>query len=79
MNSPQPRHAKLFKNGNNQAVRIPREFDLPGSDALIYREGDRLIVEAAKPLSLKTLFAGWKPLQEGLPAIADPAPEPVDL
>lgn len=24
------RHVKLFKNGRNQAVRIPREFELPG-------------------------------------------------
>lgn len=24
------RHVKLFRNGRNQAVRIPREFELPG-------------------------------------------------
>ena len=28
------RHVKLFKNGRNQAVRIPREFELPGEDAV---------------------------------------------
>ena len=28
------RHVKLFKNGRNQAVRIPREFELPGEDEL---------------------------------------------
>lgn len=39
------RHVKLFKNGANQAVRIPREFELPGTDALIHREGNRLILE----------------------------------
>ena len=27
------RRVKLFKNGRNQAVRIPREFELPGPDA----------------------------------------------
>jgi hypothetical protein len=28
------RHVKLFKNGRNQAVRIPREFELPGEAAI---------------------------------------------
>jgi antitoxin VapB len=27
------RHVKLFKNGRNQAARIPREFELPGEEA----------------------------------------------
>lgn len=39
------RHVKLFKNGANQAVRIPKEFELPGTDALMHREGNRLILE----------------------------------
>jgi hypothetical protein len=33
------RHVKLFKNGRNQAVRIPREFELPGEDAVIRKKG----------------------------------------
>ncbi len=41
------RAVKLFRNGANQAVRIPKEFGLPGVDALIHREGDRLIIEPA--------------------------------
>ncbi len=40
------RAVKLFRNGANQAVRIPKEFELPGTDALIHREGNRLILEA---------------------------------
>jgi antitoxin VapB len=43
------RAVKLFRNGANQAVRIPKEFELPGTDALIHREGDKLIIEPAKP------------------------------
>lgn len=39
------RAVKLFRNGANQAVRIPKEFELPGTDALIHREGNRLILE----------------------------------
>jgi antitoxin VapB len=43
------RHVRLFRNGANQAVRIPKEFELPGQDAVMRREGDRLIIEAVKP------------------------------
>lgn len=39
------RAVKLFRNGANQAVRIPKEFELPGTDARMYREGNRLILE----------------------------------
>jgi antitoxin VapB len=41
------RHVKVFKNGRNQAVRIPREFELPGEDAIMRKEGERLIIEPA--------------------------------
>lgn len=43
------RHVKLFKNGRNQAVRIPREFELPGEDAIMRKEGEKLIIEVAPP------------------------------
>lgn len=39
------RAVKLFRNGANQAVRIPKEFELPGTDAVMHREGNRLILE----------------------------------
>jgi antitoxin VapB len=42
------RHVKLFRNGRNQAVRIPVEFELPGSEAIIHRDGDRLIIEPVR-------------------------------
>jgi antitoxin VapB len=73
------RHVKLFKNGRNQAVRIPREFELPGADAIMHRDGDRLIIEAAPPRSLLSVLAALSPLDEGFPEIDDPVPGPVDL
>jgi antitoxin VapB len=39
------RHIKLFKDGRNQALRIPREYELPGNEAVIRKEGSRLILE----------------------------------
>jgi antitoxin VapB len=36
-------HVKVSKNGRNQAVRIPREFEFSGEEAIMRKEGDRLI------------------------------------
>ena len=74
------RHVKLFKNGRNQAVRIPREFELPGEDAIMRKEGDKLIIEsAAPPKSLLELLDEWEPIEDEFPEINDPPPEPVDF
>ena len=73
------RHVKLFKNGRNQAVRIPREFELPGEDAIMRKEGNRLIIEPAPPKSLLVLLATLAPLDEDFPQISDPPPEPVEF
>jgi antitoxin VapB len=73
------RHVKLFKNGRNQAVRIPREFELPGEDAVIHKEGQRLIIEPAPPQSLLAVLASLPTLDEEFPPIQDLPAEPVDL
>ena len=73
------RHVKLFRNGRNQAVRIPREFELPGEDAVIRKEGGRLIVELSPPKSLVELLDRLEPIDEEWPEIDDPPPEPVDF
>ena len=73
------RHVKVFKNGRNRAVRIPREFEFPGEDALIRKEGKKLIIEPAPQKSLLTVLKTLRPIPEDLPPIPDPQPEPVDL
>lgn len=73
------RHVKLFKNGRNQAVRIPREFELPGEDAIIRKEGNRLVIEAAAPKSLLAVLASLSPLDEEFPVIDDPHPDTIDI
>jgi antitoxin VapB len=73
------RHVKLFKNGRSQAVRIPREFELPGEDAIMRKENGKIVIEAAPPRSLLALLATLDPLEEDFPEIDDPTAEPVDL
>ena len=73
------RHIKLFRNGRNQALRIPREFELPGRDAILRKEGSRLIVEPIPLRSLLAVLAGLRQLNEKFPAIAELPVEPVEL
>ncbi len=73
------RHVKIFKNGRSQAVRIPREFELPGEDAIMRKEDGRLIIEAAPPASLLALLRTLPELDETFPPIEDAPPEPFDL
>ncbi len=63
------RHVRLFRNGRNQALRIPREFELEGDEALIRKEGDRLIVEPIRKGRLLAVLASLGPLTEPFPDI----------
>jgi antitoxin VapB len=73
------RVARLFKNGSNQALRIPREFELPGNEVLIHKEGDRLIVEPAPKKSLVELLASLEPIDDEFPEIEELPIEDVEL
>lgn len=74
------RPIKLRRNGPNQSVEIPREFELPGEDAIIRKEGDKLIIEPAKAKNnLLEWLATLEPIEDEFPEIDDPPPDPVDL
>jgi antitoxin VapB len=61
------RKVRLFKNGRNQAVRIPVEFELPGDTALMHREGNRLVIEPIRKTGLLALLATLDPIDEDFP------------
>ncbi len=64
------RRARLFRNGRNQAVRIPRKFELPGQEVVIRKDGDRLILEPVREYNdLAELLASWEPLDEEFPNV----------
>lgn len=73
------RHVKLFKNGRNQAVRIPREFELPGEHAIMRKEGERLIIEAIPAKSLLAILATLAQIDDDFPPIPELAIDPVEL
>lgn len=68
------RHVRLFRNGSNQAVRIPVEFELPGDEAIIHRDGERLIIEPLRKRGLLALLSSMTLTAETSPAIDDPVP-----
>ena len=49
------RTARLFRNGKNQAVRLPRAFEMEASEVIIRKQGASLI------LTPKPLFQGENP------------------
>ena len=73
------RRVRLFRNGRNQAVRIPVEFELPGNEAIMHRQGDQLVLEPVRRRGLAALLKTMKPLDEDFPEIADPAPRREDV
>ena len=75
----QQRRVSLFRNGRNQVVRIPKDMEFPGDEAVMRKEGDRLILEPVHPASLLALLKTLTPIEEDFADIEDAAPEPVHL
>ena len=48
---------KIFMTGRSQAVRLPKEFRLPGSEVKITRQGDGLFIEPKQKKKMTT--AEW--------------------
>ena len=75
------RHVRLFRNGRNQAVRIPREFEFEGQEVIMRREEGRLILEPLPQPGLLATLRRLQPLPEealadwdaGLPGLDDVA------
>lgn len=75
------RQVSLFRNGRNQAVRIPREFEIDGTQAIMRKEGNRLIIEPIpnRNQALLDLLASWEPLDEDFPEIEELPLEDEDI
>ena len=71
---PERKRVKLFRNGRYQAVRVPVKFELPGNEAIMHRDGDRLIIEPVRKRGLIALLKTMKPLKEKYLKIDDAVP-----
>ncbi|MHB1145654.1 MAG: antitoxin [Thiobacillus sp.] len=63
------RHVRFFRNGRNQALRIPREFELDAEEAIIRREDDRLVIEPVRKKGLLATLASLPALNDDFPDI----------
>lgn len=71
------RYVRIFRNGRNQAVRIPREFEFDADEAVLRREGDSLLLTPVRPKSLLAALARLERLDEAFVLVDDPRPGPV--
>lgn len=65
------RRVRLFRIGRNQALRIPRGFEFDGAEAVLWRDGDRLVVEPVRQGRLLALLARLPPLLDEFPDVDD--------
>lgn len=76
---PYERHVKLFRNGRNQALRIPKELELEGNEAIIRKEGNMLIIEPVRKTHLLALLDSWNTLEEEFPDVDEGLPPADDI
>jgi antitoxin VapB len=77
-NSEEVKTARLFRNGANQAIRIPREFELPGTHVTIRRVAGTLVIESIEAthpqgsvVALLAALATLAPITETFPNVDD--------
>jgi len=76
--APAKRRARLFRNGRNQAVRIPRDFEFQGDEVFLRREDGLLILEPIPKRSrLLEVLGGLKEIDEKFPDV-DAGLQPLD-
>ena len=63
------RNARVFRNGRNQAIRIPREFELLADEVQIRNEGNTLVIVPVQKSSLLAMLAGMDPLDVDFPDV----------
>jgi len=73
------RHVRLFRNGTNQAVRIPRDMELDADEAILRREGNRLVLEPLPASPLLALLATLKPVDDAFPDVDAGLPRTDDI
>lgn len=71
------RHVRFFRSGRNQAIRIPREFEMDAEEAIIRREDDRLVIEPIRKPGLLATLSKLPALNEAFPDVDEDLP-PLD-
>ncbi len=71
--------AKVFRSGNSQAVRLPKEFQVEANEVEIFRRGDEIVLRP-RPRSWDQYFKHGRRFTEDFPdRIEDHSPEERDV
>lgn len=71
--------AKLFQNGRSQAVRLPKQFRFGGTEVLIWREGERVVLQKKKKEHWKQGFWDSFVQDADFPILQSSAPQDFSL
>ncbi|MEP6670349.1 MAG: AbrB/MazE/SpoVT family DNA-binding domain-containing protein [Chthoniobacter sp.] len=63
--------AKLFQHGGSQAVRLPKAFRFEGTEVVIEKRGDEVVLKPNRKPKLKTLNDVARYMRENFPQGAD--------
>ncbi|ODN41535.1 AbrB/MazE/SpoVT family DNA-binding domain-containing protein [Piscirickettsia litoralis] len=55
--------SRIFKSGNSQAVRLPKEMRLDGDEVIIHRLGDALLIQP--------VYETWLDVYNHMPDVSD--------
>ena len=69
--------AKVFKSGNSQAIRLPKEFRLQVKEVELVRQGEDILIRQPKKLTLMDAFNALRSMPEDFFAEGrhDPPPQ----
>jgi len=73
------RKVSFLRDGRNQVIYIPKEYELEGSEAFIRRVGNSLIIEPVTKSTLLELLSTLQPMDESMPEIEDLPLDDIDL
>lgn len=65
------RHVPLFRDGRELIICIPAEFEIPGEDVVIRRDGEKLVIEPVHKRGLIAVLNSLAPLAEAFPDTDD--------
>jgi len=72
--------AKVFKSGNSQAIRLPKEFRLKVKQVELIRQGDDIVIRQPKTPTLMDAYNALRSMPDDFfkDGIEDQPPEPIE-
>jgi antitoxin VapB len=65
--------ARLVRHGRNQAIWIPRELELRGTEVRIRKQGESLVTTPIKRRTLLGTLKRMRPIEDDFPRTDEPA------